>query len=78
MIENETVYIGTTKRLVGTATLIKIFYPMFNSRNITLAINTQNMPYMKLGRKRYFNLPDIEKWIDENQQLRLKERQYKY
>ena len=62
------------KRLVGTAKLIEMYKPLFNSRNITLAINTQNLPYMQLGRKRYFELAKIEKWIEEQEMLKEKSK----
>lgn len=77
MKENGIVQIGTSKRLVSTSNLIKL-YPVFNSRNITMAIRMQKLPYMQIGRKRYFNLPDVEKWFEERQLQQIKENECMY
>jgi tRNA nucleotidyltransferase (CCA-adding enzyme) len=57
----------TNKKLVTTETLIKLYYPVFTRRNITAAIIKQRLPYMQFGRKRYFNIADVEKWFEDKQ-----------
>ncbi|MEG2235204.1 MAG: hypothetical protein RR144_02015 [Clostridia bacterium] len=59
--------LSTEKKWVGTDTLIKLYSPVFTRRNITTAIMSQRLPYMQVGRKRYFNIPDIEKWFEDKQ-----------
>jgi len=59
--------ITTDKKLIATETLIKLYSPIFNRRNITIAIMKQRLPYMQFGRKRYFNIPDVEKWFEDKQ-----------
>lgn len=73
-LEREPFKITTEKMLVGTETLIKLYSPVFTRKNITKAIMTKGLPYMQFGRKRYFNINDVEKWLEDKQKesMRLK------
>lgn len=52
---------STNKKLVDTTMLIKLYSPVFTRRNVTKAIKSQRLPYMQVGRKRYFDIDNVAK-----------------
>lgn len=51
-------------------------YPMFSRYSLEKAIKENNLPFIKLGSKKFFERETIEKWLEENNTTAGKKKKY--
>ena len=66
---------NTQKNILSINEIVKE-YPMFSRYSLEKAINEKDLPFIKLGNKKFFERETIEKWLNENNTTAGKKRKF--
>lgn len=53
-------------RVIYNSEELLLNYPMFTKYSLDQAIKKMNLPYFRIGHKRFFEKDKIDQWINEN------------
>ena len=66
---------NTQKNILSINEIVKE-YPMFSRYSLEKAINEKDLPFIKLGNKKFFERETIEKWLNANNTTAGKKRKF--
>lgn len=66
-IEKESTTLYDTNEMIES-------YPFFTRYNIRKATEEENLPYIKIGNKKFFDKEAVEKWISKKSELQNKRK----